>query len=65
MLPTGGWLPIFLGHPDAGVGMTQPGDWLFNIMPYLEEGTLYKKQQGLTGVPLQTAAVSVVQTPLA
>ena len=52
------------GHPDAGIGITQPGGWLFNILPYTEESTLYKKQQGLTGTALQTAAISVAQTPL-
>ncbi len=63
-LPTAGYVVVAMGHPDAGVGMTQPGGWLFNIMPYIEESTLYKKQQGLTGAALQSAAVSVAQTPL-
>ena len=42
-----------MGHPDAGVGITQPGGWLFNILPYIEESTLYKQQQGKTGTSLQ------------
>ena len=63
-LPASGWIGICMGHPDAGVGFTQPGGWLFNILPYIEESTLYKKQQGLTGTTLQSAAISVAQTPL-
>jgi prepilin-type N-terminal cleavage/methylation domain-containing protein/prepilin-type processing-associated H-X9-DG protein len=62
--PSAGWCVMTMGHPDAGVGMAQPGGWLFNIMPYIEETTLYKKQQGLTGAALQAAAISVAQTPL-
>ena len=62
--PTGGWGPTCLGHPDAGVGMTQPGGWLFNIMPYIEESTLYKNQQGLTGAALQAKALVLMTTPL-
>jgi prepilin-type processing-associated H-X9-DG protein len=62
--PTAGWCIMTMGHPDAGVGMTQPGGWLFNIMPYLEASALYRKQQGLTGGALQAAAISVAQTPL-
>ena len=62
--PAGGWVCCTFGHPDAGVGITQPGGWLFNILPYIEESTLYKKQQGLTGTALQAAAISVAQTPL-
>jgi prepilin-type N-terminal cleavage/methylation domain-containing protein/prepilin-type processing-associated H-X9-DG protein len=62
--PTGGWAFCFLGHPDLGVGITQPGGWMFNILPYIEESTLYKNQQGLTGTTLQSAALTLVQTPL-
>ena len=67
--PTGGWAFCFLGHPDCGVGASQPGGWLFNILPYLEQSPLYKLQQGLTSgsIPttLQVAAQTVIQTPLA
>ena len=51
--PTSGWVSFTMGHPDAGVGVTQPGSWIYNILPYMEELTLYKAQQGLTGAPLQ------------
>ena len=63
-LPTAGWGCICLGHPDAGVGISQTGGWLYNVMPYIEEGPLYKTQQGLTGAALQTAARTLVTTPL-
>ena len=62
--PSAGWAPTTFGHPDAGVGMQQPGGWLYNIMPYIEESTLYKKQQGLTGAALQSAAIQTAMTPL-
>ncbi len=64
-LPASGWVPITMGHPDAGVGWSQPGGWLFNAMPYTEQSTLYKLQQGKTGAPLHNAMTTVVQTPLA
>ncbi len=63
--PTAGWSAATIGHPDAGVGPTQPGGWLFNIMPYIEQSTLYKTQQGLTGPALLGAATTLVTTPLA
>jgi prepilin-type N-terminal cleavage/methylation domain-containing protein/prepilin-type processing-associated H-X9-DG protein len=63
-LPTAGWAACCIGHPDAGVGASQPGGWLYNIMPYIEEATLYKTQQGLTGAALKTAATTLVTTPL-
>jgi prepilin-type processing-associated H-X9-DG protein len=63
--PTAGWAAPCIGHPDAGVGVTQPGGWLFNIMPYIEEAQLYKSQAGLTGATLLGAAKATVTTPLA
>ena len=62
--PTGGWFAMTMGHPDAGVGPQQPGGWLHNILPYIEETPLYKMQAGLTGTTLQTAAIQTAQTPL-
>jgi prepilin-type N-terminal cleavage/methylation domain-containing protein len=71
-LPTAGWaswafgvgLPQVMGHPEAGTSLTQPGSWLFNILPYLEESPLYRMQQGLTGTTLHDTAKIVIQTPL-
>ncbi len=40
--PTAGWAPITLGHPDLGVGITQPGGWLFNVLPYMEQSTVIR-----------------------
>ena len=37
---------------------------MYNILPYIEESTLYKGQQGLTGTALQAAAMTLGQTPL-
>ncbi len=64
VFPTAGWGPICMGHPDAGTGITQPGGWLYNIMPYIEQRDLYKSQGGLTGTALVAAAKEVSMTPL-
>ncbi|QDU56517.1 DUF1559 family PulG-like putative transporter [Aeoliella mucimassa] len=39
-LPTGGWGWRWAGDPDAGYGIEQPGGWYFNVLEYLESGTL-------------------------
>jgi prepilin-type N-terminal cleavage/methylation domain-containing protein/prepilin-type processing-associated H-X9-DG protein len=62
--PAGGWAWAYLGHPDLGVGSTQTGGWMFNILPYIEESTLYKAQQGLTGTNEVNAARTMIMTPL-
>ena len=35
-LPTGGWGDDWIGDPDAGLGMNQPGGWAYSIMYYME-----------------------------
>jgi prepilin-type N-terminal cleavage/methylation domain-containing protein len=62
--PTDGWGFAILGHPDRGQGVKQPGGWIFNILPYIEQSSSYKMQSGLTGSSLQTAAASMLQTPI-
>jgi prepilin-type N-terminal cleavage/methylation domain-containing protein len=39
-LPSGGWGFRWLGDPDRGFGESQPGGWIYNLLPYLEQGSL-------------------------
>jgi prepilin-type N-terminal cleavage/methylation domain-containing protein/prepilin-type processing-associated H-X9-DG protein len=41
--PTGGWGWSWVGDPDRGLGKEQPGGWMFNLMPFIEEGNEYKR----------------------
>lgn len=40
-LPTGGWGWRWVGDKDLGSGADQPGGWIFAILPYMEETSLY------------------------
>src|SRR5208282_5749345 len=33
--PSGGWGMIWLGDPDRGTGASQPGSWIYQLLPYL------------------------------
>lgn len=39
--PTGGWGWWWVGDPDRGFGKDQPGGWMFNLLPFIEEENGY------------------------
>ena len=59
--PSAGWGWAWHGDPDRGYDKRQPGGWLFNILPYIEQESLHDLGKGGSTVGrTQTAA-----TPLA
>jgi prepilin-type N-terminal cleavage/methylation domain-containing protein len=67
-LPGSGWGYMWVGDPDRGIGPNQPGGWVYQILPYLEQQALF--DLGADGqpdvqTPQQTAgAAQCMQTPL-
>ncbi len=44
--PSGGWGPIWIGDPNRGAGYPQPGGWVFSLLPYVEQESLYLLGKG-------------------
>lgn len=40
-MPAGGWGWDWVGDPDRGFHEEQPGGWLYNILPYIEEAAFH------------------------
>jgi prepilin-type N-terminal cleavage/methylation domain-containing protein/prepilin-type processing-associated H-X9-DG protein len=62
-LPTGGWWVTFLGYPEYGYGEEQPGGWMYNILPYMEEQVLHDLGKGTTGAAYRQATKQRVESP--
>ncbi len=41
MLPGGGWSAYYVGDPELGHGRLQPGGWMYQILPFIEEQAIY------------------------
>ena len=70
-LPSGGWGFGWIGDPDRGYGLRQPGGWMYNILAFIEQGDLHDIGKGLPqkqkelalGQQLATTPVSFYSCP--
>ncbi|MFM7206663.1 MAG: DUF1559 domain-containing protein [Planctomycetaceae bacterium] len=64
-LPSGGWGGAWTGDPDRGFDERQPGGWVFNLLPWVEQGGLRDLGAGMTSADAKAdAAVARLTTPL-
>ena len=64
-LPTGGWGNAWVGDPDRGFDLKQPGGWAFNILPHVEEAGLRDLGAGLADANAKADQVAIrLTTPV-
>ena len=67
--PTGGWGWSWVGDADRGQAEQQPGGWLYNILPYMEEGAFHARsgdgQPDVVTEEQKNGAGQVISSPLA
>ncbi len=63
-LPSGGWGWNWIGTPERGTGPDQPGGWLYNILPFIDQGNLRNSALGMTGGTFTTAMQTLMATPV-
>jgi len=46
--PSGGWGSNWVGIPDNGTGVNQPGGWIYQLLPYMDQDNLHDLGKGLS-----------------
>jgi prepilin-type N-terminal cleavage/methylation domain-containing protein len=63
-LPTGGWGWRWIGQPIYANGPTQPGGWIYNVLPFMEQNDLYQLPTSVaTGTTLTASKLTNVNCP--
>ncbi|MEO2047209.1 MAG: DUF1559 domain-containing protein [Pirellulales bacterium] len=63
-LPSSGWGARWTAEVDRGFGKSQPGGWLFSLLPYVEQANLHNLGAGLEGAARQQAMLIQNGTPI-
>ena len=45
--PTGGWGVAWTGDPDRGFNFRQPGGWIYNILPFMDNVAIHDMGKGM------------------
>jgi hypothetical protein len=62
--PTGGWGSLWVGDPDRGTDENQPGGWIYNILPYIEQQAVHDLGMGKDTATKQSMAVQMEGTKI-
>jgi len=62
--PAGGWGWGWVGDADRGAGIRQPGGWVYNVLPFVEQEALHDLGAGQNDTLKRAANCRRTETPL-
>ena len=62
--PSGGWEHRWVGEPERGTDLDQPGGWVFNILDYIEAQQVRRAGRGLQDEERAQALIERCMTPI-
>jgi prepilin-type N-terminal cleavage/methylation domain-containing protein len=62
--PSGGWMYRWVGEPERGTDIDQPGSWVFNLLSFVEEDELRRVGMRLSGTDREKAISQRCETPI-
>jgi hypothetical protein len=62
--PGGGWGSNWVGNPDCGTGRNQPGGWIYQILPYMDQDNLHDLGKGGVNTNANNAARLSIALPI-
>jgi prepilin-type N-terminal cleavage/methylation domain-containing protein len=60
IIPSNGWGPEWVGESQRGFGVTQPGGWLYSLLPYIEQSNVHGMSTGATAIQRKANAAKML-----
>lgn len=62
--PSGGWGWNWIGAPSRGSGISQPGGWVYSILPHMGQESLRRLGSGEESPQLEASLMTLLRTPI-
>jgi prepilin-type N-terminal cleavage/methylation domain-containing protein len=62
--PSNGWGLYWTGIPERGLGRKQPGSWIYSLLPFMDQKSIFNLTSGSTGAARSALGKQLCATPM-